>query len=110
MSAIDARMSDGKTASVGTCGYTSASYASSISVTYWYAPGPDDSIQKMINLAATATRASGLPATRLAGSDDQHVQIHLASSGHFLDIFATMGGDASDVLTTLAGKAVGRMS
>lgn len=104
-------LSGGGTAAVGGCGFTSESYASSISLTYWYAPGQDDAIQAMIELACGQGQES-IPdlGDRACWYDQQHAQIQLASNGNFLDIFATMSGDASDVLLTLAKKAVSKTS
>ena len=98
-------------ASVGGCGYTSESFASSISLTYWYAPGLEDGIRAMIDLACGQGQESisGL-GDKACWYDQQHAQIQLAKDGYFLDIFATMSGDASDVLLTLAEKAVEKLS
>lgn len=108
---IDFGLAGGGTAAVGGCGFTSESYASSISLTYWYAPGQDDAIQAMIELACGQGQES-IPdlGDRACWYDDRHAQIQLASNGNFLDIFATMSGDASDVLLTLAKKAVSKTS
>jgi len=106
---INTPVSGGGTAAVGGCGYTSESFASSISVTYWYAPGQDDAMQAMVQLACSGKETISGLGDKACWYDDQHLQIQLASGGNFLDMFATMSGDASGVLTTLAKKAVGRM-
>ncbi len=106
---INTPVSGGVTAAVGGCGYTSESFASSISVSYWFAPGGDNAIQAMIQLACSGKESISGLGDRACWYDAQHAEIQLASGGNFLDMFATMSGDASDVLKTLAGKAVGRL-
>lgn len=107
---IDTPISGGGTASVTTCGYTSESYASSISVTFWSAPGLDQGIQGMINLACTGKDEVSGVGDQACWYDSQHLEIQAAKGGYFLDIFATMSGDATDVLQTLASKAADRLS
>jgi len=99
----------GGTAAVSTCGWTSESFASSISVTFWSAPGLDQGIEGMIQLACTQKEEISGLGDQACWYDQQHVQIQAAKGGYFLDIFATMSGDASDALQTLAAKAVGRL-
>ena len=41
--------------------------------------------------------------------DDQHIQIQARKGGYFLDMFATVDGDASETLETLMEKALGRL-
>ena len=106
---LDAPMPGGGTAAVGGCSYLSESFASSISVTYWTAPGSENAIQQMIGLACQGKESISGLGDEACWYDEQHAQIQLAKGGYFLDMFATMSGDASDVLLTLAEKAADKM-
>lgn len=108
---LSAPLGNGASASVGGCGFTTESFASSISLTYWSAPGQEEGIRGMIELACGSGQEaiSGL-GDRACWYDDRHAQIQLARGETFLDIFATMSGDASDALLTLAQKAISKTS
>lgn len=107
---FDTPLPGGGTAAVSTCGYTSESYASSISLTFWNAPGLDQGIQGMIQLACSGHEEVSGVGDQACWYDSQHVQIQAAKGAYFIDMFATMSGDASGVLQTLAEKAAGRLS
>lgn len=101
---------EGGTAAVSTCGWTSESFASSISLTYWSAPGAGAGIDGMIELACTQKEEISGLGDRACWYDEGHVQIQAAEGEYFIDMFATMSGDASDVLEALMGKAIDRVS
>lgn len=101
---------EGGTAAVSTCGWTSESFASSISLTFWSTPGLEAGIHGMIELACTQKEEISGLGDRACWYDEGHVQIQAAKGGYFIDMFATMSGDASGVLQTLASKAADRLS
>jgi hypothetical protein len=107
---IDTPISGGGTAAVSSCGWTSASYASSISLTFWNAPGLDQGIEGMINLACGGKQSVDVGADSACWYDAQGVEIQAAKGAYFIDMFATMTGDASNVLHTLMSKAIERLS
>lgn len=105
----DMPLTGGGTGDVSTCGWTSESFASSISLTFWSAPGQEDGIRSMIDLACTQhEEISGL-GDRACWYDQQHAQIQASKGGYFIDIFATMSSDPSSVLETLTEKAIERL-
>jgi hypothetical protein len=106
---INAPISGGVIANISTCGFTSESFTSSISITYYSAPGEDEAIQSMIQLACSMGNDSIDLGDQACWYDDQHVQIQLAKGDAFLDIFATTSLNAGDILMTLAAKAAARM-
>jgi hypothetical protein len=106
---IDTPIAGGVTAAVSTCGWTTQSFASSISMTYYAAPGRDDAISGMIGLACTNKQAVDVGADSACWYDAQEVQIQAAKGGSFVDMFATMSGDASNVLHDLMSKAISRV-
>jgi len=108
--AFDTPLPGGGTAAVSTCGWTSESFASSISLTFWNAPGLDQGIEGMINLACDGKQSVDVGADSACWYDAQGVQIQAAKGAYFLDMFATMSGDASNVLHDLMSKAVNRVS
>lgn len=107
---FDTPLPGGGTAAVSTCGYTSESFASSISLTFWNAPGLEQGIRGMIELACSGHAEVSGVGDQACWYDSQHVQIQAAKGAYFIDMFATMSGDASGVLQSLASKAAGRLS
>lgn len=107
--AIDVPISGGVTASVSTCGYTSESFTSSLSVTYYSAPGKDDAIAGMIQLACQGHETISGLGDAACWYDEQHVQIQMAKDGSFVDVFATTSLDAGEMLMNVMEKAAGRI-
>jgi hypothetical protein len=107
--AFDTPLPGGGTAAVSTCGFTSESFASSISLTFWNAPGLDQGIKGMIDLACSGHEEVSGVGDKACWYDQQHVQIQASKGAYFIDMFATMSGDASEVLKTLAEKAADRL-
>jgi hypothetical protein len=106
---IDTLIGSGVTAAVSTCGWTTQSFASSISMTYYAAPGGDNAISDMIGLACTNKQSVDVGADSACWYDAQGVQIQAAKGGSFIDMFATTTGDASNILHELMSKAIDRV-
>jgi hypothetical protein len=98
-----------ETADIGTCSYVSAASISSVNVNVWSAPGSDDAIQGMAEVACTNKESISGLADLACWYDDQHVEIQLADRSYFLDIFATDDTDTTDALLTLSETAVSRL-
>jgi len=106
---IDTSIGNGATAAVSTCNWTTQSYASSISMTYYAAPGKDDAISSMIGLACTNKQAVAVGADAACWYDVQGTEIQAAKGGSFIDMFATVSSDASNILFDLMSKVIGRV-
>lgn len=100
-------------ATVSTCAYIADAGIPSANINYWSSPGNAAEIRAMV---AEGVNGACVNKEMIDGLgdvacwyDSQHVEIQLATGATFLDIFATVEGDASGALLDMAEKAVGRL-
>jgi hypothetical protein len=96
-------------AEVGTCSYVAPAGIPSVSVNYWSAPGADEAILQMTELACDGKEMIDGLGDAACWYDDGHVEIQFGQGSSFVDIFVTMEGDASEALLAISHAAAGRL-
>jgi hypothetical protein len=96
-------------ATVSTCAYVSDTSIASVNMNYWSSPGNAQAIKAMVEGACNGKEMIADLGDVACWYDSQHVEIQLATGATFLDIFATTGGDSTNALLDISGKAVNRL-
>jgi len=103
----DVPVSDGSTATVGSCSYTAAETPDSFSLTVYAAN--EEGAQALFDQACINRDSAGV------GNDscwysEAHTEIQMVSGGNFVDLFVTtVDGDSEAILLTLADSVAGQL-
>jgi hypothetical protein len=103
----DVPLSDGSTATVGSCSYTAAEAADSFSLTVYAAN--EEGARALFDQACSNKDSAGV------GDDscwfsEAHTEIQMLSGGNFVDMFVTtVDGDSEAILLALAGSIAGQL-
>jgi hypothetical protein len=97
-------------ATVSTCAYIADAGIPSANINYWSSPGNAAAIRTMVEGACQGKEMIDGLGDVACWYDSQHAEIQLATGATFLDIFATVEGDAGGALLDLSEASVDKLS